>query len=271
MRDYPPSRRRFHWMPIVLFLILGAGYYFSHRETNPYTGRKQVIDISPEQEAQLGLQSYEQVLEQSDIVQSGPEKDLVESVGRKIAQAVNNPDFQWEFNLIRSPQINAFCLPGGKVAVYSGILPVAQNADGLAVVMGHEIAHALSRHGAERLAQERIAQFGQMAMRVAVGDMDIQQQRALMGAFGLGSQYGVLLPFSRKHESEADYIGLIVMARACFHPEVAVDFWRRMSEANSGQTPPQFASTHPSDTTRIAQLEKWLPEAQAERAKYCDR
>ncbi len=267
-----PQRRGFKLFPIILFGIFALVYYFGNRQENPYTGRKQLIDMSPDQEAALGLQSYQQVLSESRVVSGGSSVTLVQDVGKRIAAAAAESGYEWEFNLIDSDQANAFCLPGGKVAIYSGILPLTQSADGLAVVMGHEIAHALSHHGAERMAQQRLAEFGQIAVNMASSDMDPGKRRAIMGAFGLGAQYGVMLPFSRKHESEADYIGLILMSRACFNPEEAVPFWERMSQANSARgTPPQFASTHPSDTTRIQQLKSWMPEALQERAKHCPK
>ncbi len=263
-------RGRFRVLPIVLFGLFAAFYYFTHQEVNPYTGRKQLIDMSPQQEAALGLAAFREVLAESQVVTSGEGPQLVRSVGERIARVANVEGYDWEFVLLNSQDANAFCLPGGKVAVHAGLLPIAQSADGLAVVMGHEIAHALSHHGAERMAQQKLAQFGQMAVNVATGDMDQGQRRAVLGAFGLGAQYGVLLPFSRKHESEADYIGLMLMARACFNPEEAIEFWARMGEATARQgRPPGFASTHPTDATRITQLRGWMAEANAEKAKYC--
>ena len=168
-------------------------------------------------------------------------------------------NLEWEFNVIDSQEINAFCLPGGKVGVYSGIIPVAKTADGLAVVMGHEIAHAIARHGAERMGQEQMAKLLQVGLGMATNEMDENVRRGVMGAFGIGTQYGVLLPFSRKHESEADHIGLIFMARACFNPEEAPVFWERMERAaERAGTPPEFMSTHPSSDRRIEQLKEWI-------------
>lgn len=265
----PVRRGRFRILPIVVFAIFALFYYFGNQQTVPITGRKQLVDMSRQDEMALGLQSYQEIISQSTVVRGGREAVEITDVGRKIARVIDDSDYQWEFNLIDSAEINAFCLPGGKVAVYTGILPVAEDSDGLAVVMGHEIAHALARHGAERIAHERLAQFGQLALGAAVGEMDRGQQRAIMGAFGLGAQYGVLLPFSRSHESEADHMGLILMARACFDPTKAPAFWERMNSVKQGGSPPEFASTHPSDARRIEQLKEWLPEALAERAKYC--
>jgi len=250
------------WIPIILFALYFAYYYFSNQEQVPYTDRKQLVDMDRDQEMALGLQSYEQILSESRVVQSGETVDLIKTMGRRLAAAAStdDPGFDWDFNLIDSDQANAFCLPGGKVAIYSGILPVAENRDGLAIVMGHEIAHAIARHGAERMAHQKLMQFGTMAAGMALGGMDIGAQRAVMGAMGAGGHYGILLPFSRNHESEADYIGLIYAARACYDPREAPKLWERMNAA-SGERPDEFASTHPSAETRIKQFEQWMPEA----------
>jgi len=266
-----PQRRRgkFRILPLLLFVGFGLVYYFSNQQTVPITGRQQFVDIDRQTEIALGLDAYRQVLSGEQVVTSGTEAALVKDVGSKIAAVAENSDFNWEFNLIDSEQANAFCLPGGKVAVYSGILPIAQNADGLAAIIGHEIAHATARHGAERMAQSRLAELGQMAVQMSVSEMDIQTQRSVMGALGVGTQFGVLLPFSRKHESEADYIGLLYMARACFNPEEAPKLWERMAQVEQSGQVPEFISTHPSHATRIAKLKEWLPEALAERKKFC--
>jgi metalloendopeptidase OMA1, mitochondrial len=256
-------------LPILLAGLYLAYYYFSNQETVPLTGRKQIVDISREQEASLGLQSYREVLQQSRVVTGTPEANLVKEIGRKIAAVSEDPGFQWEYNLIDSEQVNAFCVPGGKVAVYTGILPVAKNPDGLAVIMGHEIAHAIARHGAERMAQEKMVQIGSMAAGVAVSDMDPKARMAVMTALGLGAQYGFMLPFSRDHESEADYMGLIYVARSCFDPTEAPKLWQRMGAASGGGAPPEFQSTHPSHETRIKQFEQWMPEALKIRAEAC--
>ena len=228
------AQRSLRVWPLVIFGIFFAWYYFSHQEEVPLTGRSQLIDLSREQEAALGLESYRQILGQSQIVSSGPEVDTIREIGRRLAAVSDDPGFEWEFNLIASDQANAFALPGGKVAVYAGLLPITQNHDGLAAVMGHEIAHAIARHGAERIAHEKLAQLGTLAVGTAVGEMDIQTQRMVMAALGVGTQFGVLLPFSRSHESEADYMGLIFAARACFDPQEAPRLWERMAQAGGG-------------------------------------
>ncbi len=269
-------RRRMSWkvrlVPIALFALYGLYYYVSNQETVPITGRSQLVDMSREQEMSLGLQSYQEILSQSDVMQQGDAVNLIKTIGTKLARAAADvdPGFNWEFNVIQSEQANAFALPGGKTAVYTGLLSVAENADGLAVVMGHEIAHAIARHGAERMAYQKLVRIGTMAASVALGDMDFQTQRAVMGALGVGTQYGVLLPFSRDHESEADYMGLLFVARACFDPTEAPKLWERMGQMNQGKQPSEFMSTHPSNETRIRQFEEWMPEALALRDQHCN-
>ena len=256
-------------LPVLLFAIYGIYYYFSNQETVPLTGRTQLVDISRDQEAALGLQSYRQILRQENVVTTGQNAENVKEIGRRISAVTESTGFKWEYNLIDSPQVNAFCLPGGKVAIYSGILPVAKNADGLAVIMGHEIAHAIARHGAERMAHQKLVQIGTLAAGVAISDMDPGQQRAVMGALGVGAQFGVLLPFSRQHESEADYMGLIYVARARFDPTEAPKLWERMGKASGGKGPAQFRSTHPSHETRIRQFQQWMPEALKIKGEKC--
>jgi predicted Zn-dependent protease len=248
------------WLPIVLFLMYGVYYYFSNQEEVPMTRRSQLVDMSREQEMALGYQSYQEILMQEDIIPSGEVVDVVRGIGRRLAAVAEDPGFEWEFNVIRSDQANAFCLPGGKVAVYTGLIPIAENEGGLAVVMGHEIAHAIARHGAERMAHQKLVQLGSLAAGLAFSDMDASTQHMVMGALGVGAQYGVLLPFSREHESEADYMGLIYTARACFDPTEAPQLWERMGAA-SGGAPAEFMSTHPSHATRIRQFGEWMPEA----------
>ena len=257
-------------LPIVLFGLYLAYYYFSNQEEVPLTGRSQLVDITREQEAALGLQTYQQVLAESKVLRSGQAVELVREIGYRLAKVIDDdPGFDWEFNVIESDQANAFALPGGKVAVYTGILPIVQNIDGLSAVMGHEIAHAVARHGAERMAHQKLVQYGSMAASMALGSMDIGTQKMIMGALGMGAQYGVLLPFSRQHESEADFMGLIYLARACYDPTEAPKIWERMAENSKGQ-PQEFMSTHPSHATRIQQLNEWMPTALAEKEKYCE-
>lgn len=262
------GRRRgggFRWQLALVFAIGAAIYYFSNRETVPLTGRQQFRTMDIGQEVELGLQSYQQILSDNRgaIVTSGSLYDTVQQIGQRIAVAAapEDPGFDWAFNVIESDQANAFALPGGYTAVYTGLIPIAQNEDGLAVVMGHEIGHALAHHGAERMAQQNLQRIVGAGVALGAGGMDIGAQRTVMGIFGGVSQYGFALPFSRSHESEADYIGLILVARACYDPREAPKLWERMGQANSGASPSEFASTHPSAETRIAQFEEWMPEA----------
>jgi predicted Zn-dependent protease len=264
---------RLRLIPVLLFAVYGIYYYFSNQQKVPGTGRKQLVDISRQQEAALGFQSYQQILRQSRVVPDGKLTGQVREIGQRLSAVLRKPDedpgFKWEYNVIESPQVNAFCLPGGKVAVYTGLIPVAKNVHGLAVVMGHEIAHAVARHGAERMAHQKLVQIGTLAAGAAISDMDPRQQQAVMAALGIGTQFGVILPFSRDHESEADYLGLMYVARACYDPTEAPRLWERMARASGGRGPAEFMSTHPSSATRIKQFTKWMPEALAIRQQNC--
>lgn len=272
------------WWVLVLFALWAGYQYLANREEAAFTGRQQLIDSSIEQDLALGLQGFRQVLSESRVVTSGDLPRQVEEITRRLIEAGPRVEqwiagqkgvpartpwdaFQWQVVVIDSPQANAFCLPGGKMAVYTGIIPVAQNTDALAAIMGHEIAHAVLRHGAERMATQKLVQLGQMAAGMSVSDMDPGQARMVMAALGAGAQYGMILPFSRSHESEADYVGLMMAAGACFDPREAIGLWQRMG-AQGGQRPPEFASTHPSGETRIQQLEAWMPEALRLRAEF---
>lgn len=284
----PQGRRRpgaggLRWIILLGFAVYGGCYYFSNRTVDPYTGEKVLIDASLDasQEKALGLQAYQEILSQEPPVD--PNSEVARQV-RAIAQrliakvpeveaalAAENGqqaqhfsrDFEWEVNVIASDQANAFCLPGGKMAVYTGLLPVAQNTDAVAVVMGHEIAHALLRHGAQRMAQQKLTQIGQMAG--AASGMDAQQQQMVMAAMG----YGYLLPYAREHETQADEVGLMLAAAACFNPAEAVPLWERMGQASGGQSVPEFSSTHPNPGTRIQNLQNLQAKAMEYRQRFC--
>lgn len=228
--------------------------------TAPYTKRSQLILISPDEETKLGTQAFREVVSKSRVDRSPVVVDPVQDVGRRIAAAANKPEYKWEFAVIDDPKTqNAFCLPGGKVAVYTGLFPIAHDTNGLAVVMGHEISHAIARHGAERMSQALAAQAGGTLLGAFFGGGPSAQ--AVMVAYGLGAQLGVLLPYSRTQESEADHIGLLLMARAGYDPRAALAFWKRMEQAGQGKQPPEFLSTHPGHGTREQQIASWLPEA----------
>lgn len=252
----------FRWQIMVLFAVGAGVYYFANQKEVPLTGRKQLRTMKHDAEMQLGLQSYQQILSDSQVQQGGPIVDAVNEIGRRIARAAapEDPGFEWQFNVIESDQANAFALPGGYTAVYTGLIPIAENEDGLAVIMGHEVGHALAHHGAERMAQQNMQRIVGAGVAMGAGGMDYGAQRAVMGVFGGISQYGYALPFSRKHESEADYIGLVLVARACYDPREAPKLWERMGAAG-GANPPEFQSTHPSPQTRVNDFERWMPEA----------
>ncbi len=289
MRRNPSAPRRrggFRWWVLILFALYAGYYWFSNQEDAAFTGRAQLIDSSPQEEATMGLQAYRQILSQSNVVAQGQLPEQVREIARRlitvgpkieadlaaargVKPSIQWDAFDWDVSVIQSDQANAFCLPGGKIAVYTGIIPIAQNQDALAAIMGHEIAHALLRHSAERMAQQKLVQLGSMAAGVAVSDMDPQQQRTVMAVMGAGAQYGVLLPFSRDHESEADEVGLMLAAAACYDPREAIGLWERMGQASGGQAPPEFMSTHPSGSTRIAHLQRLMPQALEIRKAYC--
>jgi predicted Zn-dependent protease len=233
-------------------------------ETVPVTGRRQLQLVSASEEAQLGLTTYQQILKKSKVSTDPELNALVTRVGSRIAAVAERPDFQWEYRVIEDKQANAFALPGGKIAVYTGILPITRDEAGLAAVLAHEVAHVTARHGGERMSQQLATEVGVNVLGVAAGVAvgDPGATRLAAAALGLGAQYGVILPFSRAHESEADHIGLIYMAKAGYDPRAARDLWVRMAAAaKGGERPPEFMSTHPSEETRIEQIEAWLPKA----------
>src|SRR5436190_16083256 len=257
------ERRHIKWLPIVLAgLVLAYQFFSSEKFVNPETGRTSHVGISTQQETLLGMQSFQQVLAQARTIDSGPELDIVRRVASRLAHATGSAgaNFDWQVALIDDPQVNAFCLPGGKIVVYTGILPVTQNEAALATVLGHEMAHATSRHGAQRVFEQNLTQTAMTGIAVSLSDMDYDKQRAILGALGAGAQFGVLMPFSRKHESEADQIGLLYMARSRYDPRESIPFWQRMEHTGRAQ-PPEFLSTHPSHGTRIQQLEAEMPKA----------
>lgn len=280
-----PRRRGFNprLLILVAFAAYGIYYYFSNRTVDPYTGEKVVIDknLDASQEEALGLQAYREILAQERSVDPNSQiAQQVRAIASRLLEKVDDVeaalaqerglqaqnfarDFKWEVNVLNSTQANAFALPGGKMAVYTGLVPVAQNADGMAVVMGHEIAHALMRHGAQRMARGKLEQIGMAG--AAAGGVDPQMQQMVYRAYGVTSQ----LPYARGHESQADEVGLILMAAACFNPGEAVPLWQRMARMSGGNSPPEFASTHPSPETRIQHLQSLLPKAHEYRQRFC--
>jgi predicted Zn-dependent protease len=256
---------------LLLFVLLTGGYILQDCSTVEVTGRKQLNLIPRSEMMSMSLTQYNDFLKSNKLSTDKQATAMVKRVGERIANAVEKyfrdkgkadelKNYQWEFNLVESPEVNAWCMPGGKVVVYTGLLPVARNDTGLAVVMGHEIAHAIAHHGNERMSQQLMAQLGGMALAEALKQKPQETQQLWMTAYGVGAQYGVLLPYSRLQESEADHLGLIFMAMAGYDPHAALAFWERMSAMSKGGKPPEIMSTHPSDRTRIENIKKLLPE-----------
>jgi predicted Zn-dependent protease len=249
-------RRRFAvavLLLVVLAVLMGC-------ETVPYTGRRQIQLVSPNEEAQMGVQSFKEIVGKATLSTDPQINAMVQGVGSRIA-AVTDLGYQWEFRVIQDDkQANAFALPGGKVAVYTGMLPITRDEAGLAAVLGHEIAHVLARHGGERVSQQMGAQTVTQVL-AGMASSNPATVQLVSAALGAGASVGVLLPWGRAQESEADHLGLILMAKAGYDPRASLDLWKRMAEASKGQRPPEFLSTHPAEATRIQQIEGWLPEA----------
>ena len=257
------------WIKATFVLaITGMAYSCS---TVPITGRRQ-LSLVPESELMsMSLTQYDAFLKENKLSTNKEETAMVKRAGAKISAAVESyfqqkgwssqlDGFQWEFNLVEDESVNAWCMPGGKVVFYSGIMPLCQNETGIAVVMGHEIAHAVAKHGSERMSQQMGVQFGAAALSVLLSEKPQETQNLFLSVYGVGTTVGLALPYSRQHEYEADRLGLIFMAMAGYDPSAAVDFWTRMASLG-GQKPPEFLSTHPSDDSRIKNLQKVLPEA----------
>jgi len=257
------------YLSIVIFLVMVTGC-----SKVPLTNRKQ-MNLIPESELiAMSLTNYNEFLSKNPPVPSTQsDAKLVKQVGGKISASIIRymqkngfgervKGYKWEFNLVNSKEINAWCMPGGKVVVYSGLLPVTQDEAGLAFVMGHEIAHAVARHGNERMSQMLLAETGGIALDLALMNKPAETRNIFMTAYGVGSTVGVLLPYSRLHESEADKLGMIFMAMSGYDPALAPSVWERMMKINTGAKPPEILSTHPSDQTRIADLRKYVPTAQ---------
>lgn len=256
----------------LVLLVTAVALVGQACSTVPVTNRRALNLVSAEQEMQLGISSFDQLKQETPISKDPALNALVQRVGAQIARAASNdmPGAQWEFVVFDSPEANAFCLPGGKVGIYTGILPITKTEAGLATVMGHEVAHAVAHHGAERMSRQMLMAGGQELVGSALAATSPQWQSAAMVAYGLGAQVGVELPFDRKQESEADHMGLIYMARAGYDPNEAVAFWQRFSaynEQRGGGGTPAFLRTHPIDKVRIRQLQELMPQAEAEFAR----
>lgn len=258
-------------------LILSLGAMVVACSTNPFTGKQTLALVPNSQILPMAFQQYSEFLSENKVVKNTADAQMVKNVGQKIASAAEKylnangyagylQDYRWEYNLVQSPDVNAWCMPGGKIVVYTGILPITKDEAGLAAVMGHEVAHALANHGQQRMSAGQLQELGAVAGNIALAG-DAQNQQIFNTAYGLGSNLGVMLPFSRSHETEADHIGLILMAIAGYEPDAAAELWQRMQAQEKG-TPPEFLSTHPASATRIQNLRAWAPEARAEARKF---
>lgn len=244
--------------------VLGCAVLLSGCYTVPETNRKAFNIMSADEEMKLGFSAFEQMKKEVPISNNAAARALVEKVGKKIAAVAPLPNAQWEFVVFESKEANAFCLPGGKVGVYTGILPITKDEAGLATVLGHEVAHAVARHGGERISVAKAAELG--GALVAAGTSGSKYTGYYQQAYGLTANLGVALPHSRSNEAEADRIGLIYMARAGYDPEAAVGFWQRFAAYNrqaGGSQTPWFLRTHPLDEDRIKEIQQWIPEARA--------
>lgn len=246
-------------LPVALTAVWCLGVLLGGCTQVPFIGRTQIMLIGAQQEIQLGNEAWQQVLAKEKIHTNPKANEILQRVGRRIVAKAEMTHLDWDFKLFSSDQVNAFALPGGKVAVYVGILPVCENEAGLAAVVGHEVGHVLARHGAERISHGLVVQMAAKGLEAAMRDKNPAVRQRVMGAYGLGTQYGVLLPYSRKHEREADRIGMRLMAEAGYDPAEAPRLWQRMKERQGGGGF-EFLSTHPAPASRIAELQSLLPE-----------
>ena len=260
-----------------LVLTLAIFLSITACKVNPFTGKKVLNFYGNKALFPTAFAQYDQFLTENAVVENTAESRMIANVGQRIASAAERwlnangyegylNDYQWEYNLVKDETVNAWCMPGGKIVFYTGILPITQQETGVAVVMGHEVAHALADHGAQRMSAATLQQVGAVAGNIAIKD---EQTRNLFNqAYGIGSQLGIMLPFSRSHETEADRIGIEIMAIAGYDPTEAAELWKRMKAKSGGQAPPEFMSTHPSNDTRITNLTEWAPLAKESALKF---
>jgi len=263
-------------MGLLLFIVI-----VSACKPNPFTGKKMLNAYGNDTLFPMAFQQYDQFLGDNKVIKGTKNAEMITRVGERIAVAAERwlnangyegylKDYKWEYNLVDDKTVNAWCMPGGKIVFYTGILPIAENETAIAAIMGHEVAHALADHGGQRMTAGAIQQAAGTAIAVGtqVGGVDPQKQELIMQAYGVGSQVGGMLPFSRSHETEADKIGLIMMAIAGYNPDEAAKLWVRMKANSGGKTPPEILSTHPSNDSRIANLKELAPFAKAEAKKF---
>ena len=260
-------------LAMVLVLLIAV----TACKVNPFTGKKTLNFYPNSQIFPMAFAQYDQFLTENNVVEGTTEAQTIEKVGKRIASAAERwltangypgylKDYQWEYNLVNDETVNAWCMPGGKIVFYTGILPICQGETGIAVVMGHEVAHALADHGAQRMSAGTLQQIGAVAGNVAI--QDPEKRNMFNQAYGLGTTVGGMLPFSRSHETEADRIGLQIMAIAGYNPDEAAELWKRMKARSGNAAPPEFLSTHPSNDTRINNLTQWAPLAKEEARKF---
>lgn len=246
--------------------------------TNPFTGKQTLALVPNSQILPMAFQQYDQFLSENKVETNTAKAKMVTNVGQKIAAAAKRyldangyagylNDYRWEYHLVDSKEVNAWCMPGGKIVVYTGILPITKDEAGLAAVMGHEVAHALANHGQQRMSNAELQQLGAVAGNIALSK-NPKNQQLFNTAYGVGTNVGIMLPFSRSNETEADHIGLILMAIAGYDPSASVDLWKRMEAQENGNAPAEFLSTHPASSTRIQNIQSWVPEAKAEARKF---
>jgi len=259
----------FTFLPLGVWVL---AVFLAACSTVPVTGRRQLDLVPSDQIMTMSAEQYHKFMAEHEVVTGTEDSRMVRRVGERVSKAVEKylaaqnmsgtlGGYKWEFNLVKDSSANAWAMPGGKVVVYTGILPITQNESGLATVMGHEVAHAVARHGSERMSQALLTQLGGMALSVALSQYPSQTNELFMQAYGIGTQVGVLLPYSRLQESEADRLGLIFMAMAGYDPREALSFWQRMAQQSEGGSPPEFLSTHPAHETRMERIRDYLPEA----------
>ena len=260
-----------------IIIAIGVAILIVACATNPFTGKKTMALVPNSQLFPTSFAQYNQFLNENKVVTGTKDAQMISRVGQRIAVAAERwlnanghhdylKDYKWEYNLVNDETVNAWCMPGGKIVFYTGILPIAANETGVAAIMGHEVAHALANHGQQRMSAGMLQQIGAVAGNIAIKD---EQKRNMFNqAYGVGSTVGLMLPFSRSHETEADQIGLYLMAVAGYNPDEAAELWKRMKANSGGQAPPEFLSTHPSNDTRISNLQKWAPLAKKEAEKF---